>query len=456
MREELLEQHGALDRALSEFEKVRDYIDNPDTPGPRGPVRTQHGEIAEKVTVAIRRARDFVKQHDPIATAEGAGSRGPVDYFLGDVPVQSKYAQSTRLSLDHCLEHLVQYPDFKRDGIFHIPSDQYDQLVELRDTGSIPGLSRTQADSVSQRLQELESRLGGRAAMEAIGPGEAAYDEVQRDHVRRTLEDGETIIRDKSSEREAQIHDDHAPSLDGLGLSTALGGVAGGGVRIAHTLVAKYRDGRNVFKGELTAQDWNDVVGAGGKGSIAGSISGSVLYGLTNLTDLAAPFAGSFVSAVSGTRELHRSYRSGEVDADEFADLSHFVACEAAIVGVAAAAGQAAIPVPMLGAFLGSVAGKIVASKLKTTLETGATELATRLHSYEVWAMERLDSECRECMKRLDSHFMDMDRLSRIAFDPATNTALRLRASVELARSVHVSENLILNSAEELDEFIMD
>ena len=260
----------------------------------------------------------------------------------------------------------------------------------------------------------------------------------------------------RSDEREEQILGDHGPSVAELVQATGLAIVAGAGVGITQAILVKYRGGKNPFKGEFTREDWAEIGVSGGKGSGAGIVGGSTLYLLTNATNLAAPFAGSLVSAMMGINSLRRSHRAGNIDDDQFVDYCRVVASEAAIVGLAAAAGQAMIPIPILGAFVGSIAGKIVATSFKGRLEKDAAELAARLKDYERWAMARLDEECRKLMAGLDEHFMESDALEKLAFDPYMNTDLRLRTSATLARRVNVPDELVLDSTDEVDAFMTE
>ena len=89
-------------------------------------------------------------------------------------------------------------------------------------------------------------------------------------------------------------------------------------------------------------------------------MAGFSVYMLTSSTRLAAPFAGSLVSGLTGIGSLLSQYKAGTIDAAQFVDLSLMVTAEAAIAGIAAVAGQTLIPVPLLGVFVGSVAGKLV------------------------------------------------------------------------------------------------
>ena len=53
---------------------------------------------------------------------------------------------------------------------------------------------------------------------------------------------------------------------------------------------------------------------------------------------------------------------------------------------MATAAGQTLIPIPLLGALIGSLAGKFVASALKDGLGKSESALTARLAKYEQYA----------------------------------------------------------------------
>ena len=129
---------------------------------------------------------------------------------------------------------------------------------------------------------------------------------------------------------------------------------------------------------------------------------------------------------------------------------------DAAIVGLAAAAGQVLIPVPMLGAFVGSLTGKVVASAIKDGLGEAEAELIARLEAYERRALEQLDEEFRAFIQELDAYFGSLESLARVAFDNTVNTALRLEASIQFAKTVGVPDSLILRTTNDLDTFMME
>ena len=218
----------------------------------------------------------------------------------------------------------------------------------------------------------------------------------------------------------------------------------------------KCREGRNPFRGEFSGQDWQDVGLVGAQGVGVGAVTGSSVYVLTNSTALAAPFAGSLVSALMGVGALLRDHHAGAIDGDQFVEMSHIVAFDAAVAGLAVAAGQTLVPLPILGAFVGSLAGRIVASALKDGLGESASDLAARLAEYERDALDQLDEEYRVLVQRLDAWFGNLEQLAATAFDPEQNTRLRLDASVQVAETVGVPAPVILRKTGDLDAFMQD
>ncbi len=445
-------QDRAFLDAMRELHVVRNFAGSPGNI--LGSTDTKHGEIAEQVHVGVSRARDVLYGRAPAATFDGVSRTGPVDYRVDGVDIQSKYYNGLRNTLDGVAIHAEKYPDFAGEhGRYHIASDQYQQLKELRETGRIEGLSDRSAATIQSRVDDLE-RTSGRPGDDLIDPGDARYDEIQRGRVHDTLHDREDRLARENEDLRQAARAEHGPSLAGLGTAAALGATAGGGVSLAQAIWVKCRQGRNPFRGEFSIQDWQDVGVVTAQGASGGAVAGSAVYALTNSTALAAPFAASLVSALMGVGALLRDYHAGTIDSDQFVEMSHIVAMDAAVVGLAVAAGQTLVPVPMLGALLGSLAGKLVASALKDGLGESVPALAARLAEYERDALEQLDEEYRAFVQRLDAWFGNLERLAVAAFDLEMNTTLRLEASVQAAVAVGVPVRRILRTTGDLDAFI--
>ena len=248
---------------------------------------------------------------------------------------------------------------------------------------------------------------------------------------------------------------EHRASLAGAGKAAAVGAGAGGGLALAATLWSKYLEGKNAFRGELTADDWKEVGVSALKGAGAGAVSGFSVYALTNATRLGAPFAGSLVSALAGVGTLLGQREAGEIDDAAFVDLALLVSAESALTCIAAVAGQSVIPVPLLGAFVGSVAGKLVESALRGGLgEDAEAELLECLRAYETEAIDALDESLRAAVREFDASFGRLENLMGVAFDETVNTQMRLAASIWIAESTGVPSDRILRSAGDVDTFM--
>ena len=449
----LRDQDRAFLGAMRELQVVRDFVGSPGNI--LGRTDTKHGEIAEQVHVAVSRARDVLYGRVPTATFDEVARTGPVDYRVDGVDIQSKYYNGLRNTLGKGVApHAATHPDFaSKHGLYHIPRDQHQQLEELQQTGRIESLSDSSATKIQSRVDDLE-RATGRAANDLIKSGEATYDEVKRGRIHDTLQNREDRLARENEELRQAARDEHRPSLAGLGTAAAVGAAAGGAVGLAQAIWVKCREGASPFRGEFSIQDWQDVGVVAAQGAGGGAVAGSAVYVLTNSTALAAPFAGSLVSALMGVGALLRNHHAGTIDGDQFVEMSHIVAMDAAIAGLAVAAGQTLVPIPMLGALLGSLAGRIVASALKDGLGESASALAAELADYEQSAFEQLDEEYRALVQRLDAWFGNLERLAATAFDLESNTALRLQASVQVAEAVGVPEERILRTTGDVDAFI--
>ena len=448
-------QDRAFLGAIREMQVPLDFVGTPEHI--LGSTATKHGEIAEQVHVAVNRARDVLFGHAPTATFEGVGRSAPIDYLSDGVGVQSKYYNGLYNSLGGVSEHASKYPGFVAgEEYYHIPRDQYGQLEELNQTGRIEGVSDSSSNAIRNRLESLEHQTG-RSAADLIRPGEAEYRDVQQGRVHETIRGREDELRQTNERLEDASRAEHGPSLSGLGKAAGTGAAVGAGVGVAQAIWVKYRaEGKNPFRGDFTVDDWMDVGVSTAKGAGGGGVAGGSLYLLTNSTRLSAPAAGAFVSGLMGIGSLLGRYHAGEIDGSEFVDMSQMVTLDAAIVGLASMTGQVAIPVPVLGAFVGSITGKFVASAITGSLGDSEAELMAQLHAYEQSALEHLDEAYETEIRRLGGYFGNLERLAEVAFDDTLNARLRLDASVEFAQGVGVPDDLLLRTTDDLDKFIAE
>ena len=436
---------------MKALQAVKDFVGAPEHV--LGSPATKHGEIAEQVHVGVRRASDLLNQRVPEATFESVGRLDAVDYMDG-VAVQSKYYNGLSNTLDGIAAHMDRYKEFATGtGRYHIPRDQFEQLMQLRETGAIEGLSERSVARIQSKIASLVLD-SGRSLDELVGAGEATYPEVQQGRVHDTIERREDKLAETNEELKRQVRAEHGPTLADAATAAAVGAAAGGGVSFAQAVWDKCQGGKNPFHGDFSVRDWKEIGVATVKGAGGGAVAGGTLYVLTNAAELSAPFAGALVSGMMGLGRLVSHYDSGRIDGAQFVNLSLLVTLDAAIVGVASMAGQTLIPVPMLGAFVGSIAGKLVATAVRDRFGAAGSDLAAQVEAYESQAIATLDESLQDEMRRLDSWFGSLAKWSRIAFDEATNSELRLAASVRIAEVVRVPEHQILRSVSDTDIYI--
>lgn len=439
-------QDAALGRALEEMSEVRKFIG--DTSGILGRMDTKHGEVAEQVEVGIRRARDCLAQTKPTATFDGVGRTDPMDYRIGGVDVQSKFINGTNKGLDHVLEHMEKYKEFGRDGSFyHIPKDQHAQILQVL-KGNTDGLSDRTVRAIQDKVRVIEA-ASGRPFDEVVQPSASNYADVQLGRVDETLDRHEHDLRAQNDTLKERIRVEHEPSLaEGL-KATGAAAAVGAAVGFLSGCWKKHQDGKNIFKGDFTAQDWKDVGLDSIKGGAMGAVSGGAIYMLTNCAALPAPFAAAFVSAAKGLVPLVDDYRAGHISLDALIDNGLFVCSDAAIIGVCTAAGQALIPVPVLGAVLGSIAGKFLATCIGNQVREVTTQLEIRMTRIKA----SLDAEMGRLLLQLEAEFDRLGDMTKAAFDFSRNEQL-LTASVTLARAYGVGESQILKDKAEVVAFL--
>ena len=127
-----------------------------------------------------------------------------------------------------------------------------------------------------------------------------------------------------------------------------------------------------------------------------------------------------------------------------------FVCSDVAIVGICTAVGQAVIPVPILGAVIGSVAGKVLSSCLGHKVRAASAKIENRMKV----ALERLDDAFRKKVAAIESKFDRLGALTTAAFDLSNNAKL-LEASINLAKEYGVADSLLLKNETEVDAYFL-
>jgi len=441
-------QDAAFKKALEQIDKVREFVGSPQNI--LGSELTKHGEIAEQVEVGIRNARSALRQDELTATFDGVGRTAPEDYLIDGVAVQSKFINGTSKSLEHVMNHMDKYANFCRDGsYYHIPKDHYATITKVMNGEPVEGLSQKSINAIREKVQEIESK-SGHAFTEVVKPGVSDYAEIQQGKVHETLDQHQEKLDEENRKLKSQIVDDHQASLSEAVKAAAIAGAVGGAVSMATGLYEKYKQGKNPFKGEFTDEDWKELGVTTLSGAAGGAVAGGSIYLLTNYASLSAPFAGAVVSAAKGITSLWQDYHAEKIDAEEFLNLGLVVCAESAIVGLATAAGQTLIPIPVLGAVIGSLAGKMVAEFVTGKDSLLAERMKSEMDAY----LTKLDAVQQMMVSAINEEYDHLGKLTDAAFDFERNKTL-LVASVNLAKAYGVDERLIITNHSQLDDFML-
>lgn len=448
-----------LANSLQCIENLRDFISNP--ANILGNLRTKHGEIAEHIEVEIRKGRDILKHIKPTATFDNVGRTAPEDYIIDTMKVQSKYIAGAGKSLNHVLDHLHKYPGFADKGFYHIPKDQYELLEKVCNGEQIEGITSSTIKKCQETIRLIEKETS-KPFSEVVKPGLATYKEVQLGQVDKTIDGYEKEFQEANdqeikkirTETEQQKNDAQhitdaswGEALKYSAISAVITGATSAGIKI----YSKIKGGTKIT--EFSLEDWKEVGIDLGKGSAKGAISGISIYGLTKKIGLSAPFSSAIVSTIMGIASVYYNYKRGEITETEYADAACALSVEAGISAIGSAIGQAIIPVPVLGAIIGSAIAKASLEISRSIMDKKEAEFIKKLEQQYNELINKLDEECKEIIAKIDSYFNKLGGLIEAALDLDVNK--KLQGSIRLCRFVGVQETIIIHDTGELDDFIL-
>ena len=449
----------ALNQSLDYVENVRDFVSDPEHI--LGPLRTKHGEIAEHVEVEIGNAKRVMARLDPNRTFEGVGRTAPEDYVIDGVQVQSKFINGANKSLDAVLGHMRDYPEFTpKGGYYQIPKDQYDTINRVL-AGDTDGLSTRTINKCKEAVATIE-HSSGKGFSEVVRPGLSNYKDIQLGTIDNTLDGYEHEFRQQNAEENASIQQERREKTEAAaaindpswgkaaqaGLASAvITGTTMAGIKI----YKKIHGGQKIT--EFTLSDWKEVGYDFAKGGIKGGVSGIAIYWLTAKEVFSAPFAGAVVSTSMGVASLYKEYKKGSLSFLDFSESVNSLSVEAGIAAIGAAVGQALIPVPVLGAVVGSAVSKAALEITKHVVGQREEELIRKMQQEYDTLVAKLNAECEAVINEMESFFSQLGGYINAALNPCS--AARLYGSVELARFLHVPEVLIIHNISELDTYMV-
>lgn len=438
-------QNMNLEEAISELNKAREFIGSPEHI--LGSIDTKHGEIAEVFEVRFGNADKIIRGENPNYSFDGVGRTATEDYLKNNLPIQSKFVQSN-LSMDAVLDHLKKYPDFvSKGGTYCIPKDYYEQIqswskLSSEELAKLPDSEGGRiARNVMDRIKKLEEKTG-KSFRELIEPAQVEYNQVQLKRAGDTLDAKEQeIIEVDGKRREEYWKMAQASVKEGFkaaGISAAISGV----IFFATSLAGALKSRKKKLN-ELTKEDWMEIFKQTGIGTLKGGVQGGAIYTLTNCTEMSAPLAAAFVSATLGIAVQAVKLGKHEISFDDFMYNILDLSVETAVSGVGAAVGQTLIPVPVLGAVVGSIVSTKVLSLVKKYIfEGGYYE-----HVKETFREKAFSDEYMPLAKAFE-RCSDTFNISMAEYNCNMNTFWERRNGAKSGSSVNLDQTLdyILNS----------
>lgn len=162
---------------------------------------------------------------------------------------------------------------------------------------------------------------------------------------------------------------------------------------------------------------------------------------------------------MSGTYGLLNSvieYRAGRLDDDGFIQAVIFNSVDSVGAALGAAVGQALIPIPVLGATIGSLIATNALSMGKDFLSKQEKEALAAYQQKIDQYVQGLDQEYQGRFQEIHARYLELGDLQTYSFDLGVNVRLRLVASIELAEMAGVPEERILHTDSEIDDFFLN
>jgi len=450
--ESLDQQDDNQKEALACLGEIKKFVANPN--GILGSQKTKHGEIAENMQVNISNARQVIKGLDKRYTFEGVGRTAPEDYIRDGQQVQSKFYNGLRNTFfgSNALEkHFEKYPDFlKNGGSYDIPKDQYEKMLEILDKyKNNPSQLSTGDYNLAKKINEFLQSNGLELGKD-IKPAVVNYREVQLGAANQTVDKEEKNIKKEDRKQREKAYNASKPSLKEGAKIAGVSAAAEGGVTFCMAVAKKRKE--KMFC-DFTSEDWKEIGIDTGKGATKGGIRGGSIYLLSNFTATPANVASAYVTAAFGVASQVKALEGGNISAEDFIINCETICLDVTISAIASVAGQIIIPIPVLGAVMGNIAGEFVYELCKKVGSTRSKQIIEGYNTEMTKLEQQLAIQYLQVLLEIKKALWRFNELEKLAFDLDVNQAFI--ASASLAAEVGVADTKILKSKENIDCFFM-
>lgn len=439
-----------LELAMAELEKMKRNIQQLIISN-RGGVKGMHGFIAEPAEVGIENARNLIKGLDAVCV--WINNNGPTDILRNGTEIQQKFVQAGgHFGLEAIKAHLERYPDFiQNGGKYQIPKDFYDQLQRIL------SLSQEEAAKESAKTYQLWKWVQAFFKENNISPEDIEssvldYSAVQSGKIDETVKKEEAQIKAEDKSRRQEAYEASKPTLREGAKAAGVSAAMEGGMAFCLGVWKKRKQGKRLA--EFTAEDWAEVGLDTAKGGVQGGLRGAVIYGMTNFTATPAAVANAFVTAAFGVTAQGIKLQRGEISTEEFIENSEVLCLDVSVSAVSSLLGQVVIPIPVLGAVIGNLAGMFMYQIVKDNLSMQEEILVRNYQENFTVLNKMLDERYHTLVTALKKELSKFSSMLELAFDLDVNIAFA--ASIALADYVGVAPEKVLRDKQGIDQYFLN
>lgn len=415
-----------------------------------------HGFIAEFAEAGIVNARRAFEGLNPIVKV--LNDNGPADLLIGRNTIQMKFYNNLR-------DELAQSFHYSAKMKMMFPKDHvlvYEKIMAGAKEVEFNGkkLSIKQITDIRQMINDITESKGLTSYKSWMKSSVLNYDDAQRNSINKVL-DLEKIKIDKKvkvkrrelAKKKILAKKNSLPNLREANKIAKNTFLLQGGLALMSAVYGKYKEGKTIF--EFEQSDWLDCGLETVEGAVKGCISGYAIYGLTNVFKMSAPNASAFVTASYGMVDIITKLRTNEITEDEFINFITINTLDTTLATIGSCVGQTLIPVPVLGAVVGSIATSIIWEIGKGILSDREQELIQNYRENLDNHIKNLDDKYKIIFNDIMDKYHKLGRLQDYSFDLSINTRLRFEYSIELAEYIGVSDDEILHDLSEIDSYFL-
>lgn len=445
--QDLSQQNVNLDNALKELGELKESVSRLVQTN-RGGTTGIHGFIAERMQVYFENARNLVEGADKWYFL--IDDNGPVDYTGNGIDYQQKFVEK-HLSLDAVKKHLDKYPAYiKNGGKYQIPKDYYERLKYLFE------MPETDAQKLAGEDYRLWKHINSffkdkDIDFSDIEPSVVDYREAQRNVADETIAREEKWVRKRDSEERNRLYQKSRPSARELYKVSTVAMAAEGSVAFCMGVYRKRKDGKRLS--QFGEDDWKEIGIDTAGASAKGGIRGAVIYGISNFTATPAAVASALVTATFGVLTEAGRLKAGTINQEDFLINSEIFCLDAAVSAVSSILGETLIPIPVLGAVIGNVAGMLLYGIAKNAMSEEEQRAILQYIQNRTELEETLALQYRLLMEQIEGEIKRFDSLVEWAFSEDANAAFE--GSIKLAEHCGVHRERILRKKSDIDEYFL-